>query len=196
MVKVVAESVGKRGIFKNASFSLDAGGKMAVVGANGSGKSTLLRIVAGAAAPDFGAVRFFDPKGEIPPHTRYRRIAWAGPNLEFPPDITMRDALNLHFAFRTPALEINEIAKKIRLQSHFDKKLRHFSSGMLQRFKLGTALFTQSDLLILDEPTAFMDFENARYVWNLIDEHLCARTFVVATNEPAEAAKFDQSIAL
>ncbi len=196
MVSLVAENVAKRGVFANVNFSLETAKRMAVVGANGAGKSTLLRIIAGAAAPDVGNVRFFDSDGEIAVEKRYRHVSWSGPNVEFPPDISMRDAFKLHFSFRVPWAKPEQIAQIIRLQTHLDKKLRHFSSGMLQRFKVGTALFTQSALLILDEPTAFMDVENARYVWQLIEEHLNGRTFVVATNDPAEAEKFDVRLRL
>ncbi|MCS7084902.1 MAG: ATP-binding cassette domain-containing protein [Bacteroidia bacterium] len=197
MVKVVVEIVAKSGIFELVSFDLDPGGRMVVVGPNGSGKSTLLRLLSGATAPDAGTVRYFDPAGnEIPLARLYRLISWSAPGVEFPPELTLRQAASLHFRFRRPSAPPDELLRVLDLHAHQNRKLRHLSSGMLQRFKVGVALWTQSAMLILDEPTAFMDADNARKIWDLVEARLDGRTLLVATNDPAEAARFERRLVL
>jgi ABC-type multidrug transport system ATPase subunit len=94
----------------------------------------------------------------------------------------------LHFKLKPCRLSggIEACIEALNLAPHRQKALRHFSSGMLQRAKLGLALFSASDVLLLDEPTSFMDEANIRFALSLIEQHQGNRTLLLASNLPHE----------
>ena len=99
---------------------------------------------------------------------------------------------NLTILLKNP----EEVIDILNLRPHIDKKLRFYSSGMLQRAKVGLALFTQSDILLLDEPTSNMDPDNANLILDLIDNHLEERTYVLASNMEREYQSFEHILRL
>lgn len=170
---------------------------LALVGTNGSGKSTLLRIIAGQLAASEGRVRCAYAHQPLPLAQLYRHLSWSGPYLDPYFELTLREHLDLHFRFRECLLpDPYELIDLLDLRAHRDKPLRRYSSGMLQRVKVGTALFTRSALLLLDEPTSNMDQANADRILGLIAEHTRQRLFVLASNLAREYEAFQAVIRL
>ena len=196
-----AKAIGKRfynrWLFKDISFQLCAGERMALVGTNGSGKSTLLRIVAGQLAPTIGGMTYSAAGNNIPSDRFYRHLSWTGPQVEPYTELTLREHIDLHFRFKQCLLPQPEsLIQILNLSAHADKPLQVYSSGMLQRMKVGLALFTASDVLLLDEPTSNMDEENAAFMLDLIAQHIGQRVYVLATNLRREYEQFDRVLTL
>ena len=189
---IAFDKVGKKfyqqWLYRNLSFSLQKGEKLAILGSNGAGKTTLLRIIAGQLSCSEGRVFYTKGKMKIPYQNMYQHISWAGPHTALYPDLTLSEHLHLHFSFKKSLLSISEIIEKLHLTQDADKKLRFYSSGMLQRAKVGIALFSQSDVLMLDEPTANMDEANAAYILQLISEYVGDRIYILASNLERESA--------
>lgn len=186
-VHILMEEVGKRfyqrWLFRSMSHDFSAHPHLALVGPNGSGKSTLMRIIAGQMIPTEGKVRYRINGEIVPTNQWYQSLSWSGPYVALYPDLTLREHLNLHFRFKDCLLPDQEaLIEILRLKAHVDKPLRVYSSGMLQRVKVGTALFTDTPVLMLDEPTSNMDQENADYMLGLIQQYLGARIFILASN--------------
>lgn len=183
---ISSDKVGKKfyqqWLYRDLSFSLQNGEKLAILGNNGSGKTTLLRILAGQLSCSEGRVFYTKGKRKVPYEEMYQHISWAGPHTALYPDLTLEEHLKLHFSFKKQIISIAEIIDKLNLSKEVDKKLRFYSSGMLQRAKVGIALFSQSDILMLDEPTANMDENNAAYILALISEYLGDRIYILASN--------------
>ena len=195
------QEVGKKYIrnwlFKDISFSLREKKKLALVGTNGSGKSTLLRIIAGQTSPSKGKIRYKEAGKNIPLDQAYQHISWMGPYLEVFPELTLEELFNLHFRFKAPLLSsIEEIIEKLNLSADKHKMLNYYSSGMLQRAKVGMALFSSSQVLFLDEPTSNMDKKNAQLILRLIEEFLGNRLFVLASNMEREYEAFSHKLQL
>ena len=91
---------------------------------------------------------------------------------------------------------VAETLKLLQLQDHADKMLKHFSSGMLHRVKVGLAILTKSKILLLDEATTNMDETNSRLVTSLMQEYLDGRMLIYASNRPEEFALFEQRLDL
>lgn len=200
-LKVNLDSVGKKyyqqWIFKDLSYDINPGNHVAVIGSNGSGKSTLLKLISGQALPSSGKISFSNSFGPIPYSQIYLHLSWAGPFLDPYPDLTLLEYTNLHFRFKQCLLpDKSEIISILRFEKHIQKQLRNFSSGMLQRLMVGMALFSKSDLLLLDEPTSNMDTENAAYTLALIKKYLGDRTYVLASNLPREYESISSKILL
>lgn len=185
------EGIGKkfyhRWIFRDISHDFSAQPHLALVGRNGSGKSTLLRIIAGQLTPSAGKVVYTKGKMRVQTDHIYKYLSWAGPFTDLYPDLTLEEHVKLHFRFHKCKLpHPQDLIHLLKLEEHKDKMLRYYSSGMLQRVKVGLALFSQSDILILDEPTSNMDPTNAQWMLNLIEENLGDRIYVLASNMERE----------
>ncbi len=146
-----------------------------------------MRIIAGQLNPSEGKIGFSIGEKAVNTEAVYRYLSWSGPYVDLYQDLTMEEHVKLHFQFRKCLLDHpNDLLEVLDLKAHKDKKLRFFSSGMQQRAKVGIALFTAGDLLLLDEPTSNMDTDNAQRMLSLIDQHLGDRTYVLASNMKRE----------
>lgn len=202
MNKLEVSSLGKKfhrtWIFRDLSFSLASGEQFLLTGPNGSGKSTLLRILAGRDSATQGTVTLSLDGKPVPREYWYRHLAWAGPWMDLYGDLTLEEQVRLHFSLRQSLIPggTAAIIAALGLQSHATKPLRVFSSGMLHRVKVGLALFSRSDLLLLDEATANLDPENAEIIFQLIATHQQERMLIFATNSADEFTRFTRRIHL
>ncbi|MEM7655055.1 MAG: ATP-binding cassette domain-containing protein [Bacteroidota bacterium] len=184
---IQATDVGKkfygRWLFRNISHDSAEAHRLALIGKNGSGKSTLMRILAGQMSPSEGKLAYLLNGTSLPANQWYQLISWSGPQIDLYPDLTLSEHIRLHFRFRDCLLPASqELIELLRLRPHANKSLRYYSSGMLQRVQVGLALFTQSHVLMLDEPTSHMDEENARLMLELVETYLGDRLFILASN--------------
>lgn len=195
-----AHGIGKKfyrnWVFRNISFQLEQGQRLLLTGPNGSGKSTLIRILAGQMAPTEGKTHFTAGKRLLDYESYYSQLSWAAPWQDLYNDLTLTEAIHLHFQFKLPIIPQNQIAQALELEKHLSKPLRHFSSGMLHRTKTGLAIFSKSRLLILDEATTNMDQVNSDLVFRWLDEYLGDRMLIFASNNPAEFERFDRRLDL
>ena len=184
-------------IFKHISFDLEPSAHVAIVGPNGSGKSTLLHLITGQSLPTEGRVGYWSEEKKINREHWYRYLSWSSPAMDIYRELSLSEHLSLHFSFNQCLLDSPmEIIKLLGLNGHQHKPLRVFSSGMLQKVKIGQTLFSRSSLLLLDEPTSFMDESNAGLVLELIQTYAQGRTLIVATNMEREIDLFDRRIQL
>lgn len=195
------EDVGKRfyqrWLFRGLAHDFATSPRLALIGPNGSGKSTLMRILAGQMAPTEGKVRYKLDNQIIPTSEWYQYLSWSGPYIDLYPELTLREHLALHFRFKKCLLPDQQaIISHLKLEAHADKPLRVYSSGMLQRVKVGTALFSDSAVLLLDEPTSNMDEANASYMLELISQHLGDRIWILASNLAREFGTFTHQLRL
>lgn len=194
--KEVGQRFHKQWIFKNVNFKLSSGDRLLITGANGSGKSTLFRILAGQLSPTKGSMQLLQNGNPLEPGKWFRHISWSGPYMDLYPELRLREAFKMHFNFRQAILSLDEILDRLRLAEHKEKELRHFSSGMLHRVKVGLALFSKSEILLLDEATTNMDEENSQLIWDLAREYQQDRILVWASNRVTEFNWFEMRLDL
>lgn len=194
------ENVGKqfyrRSLFQGLNLELKTGDSLALVGTNGSGKSTLLRIIAGQLAPSTGRVVYRLGERLIPASERYRFLSWSAPYISLFPELTIREQFRLQLKFKQLLISEAEFLRILELEDHADKPLRFFSSGMIQRAKVGLALFSQSSLLLLDEPTSNMDTHYATLMLGLIRQYQGNRMLILASNLSREYGEMSHQIHL
>ncbi|MEM9987023.1 MAG: ATP-binding cassette domain-containing protein [Bacteroidota bacterium] len=196
------EKIGKkfyqRWLFRDINHDFSESPHLALVGTNGSGKSTLLRIIAGQLAPSEGRIRLTwdDGKG-LSQDYLYQHLSWAAPYVELYPELNLRELLDLHYSLKRCRLpDYRSIVDVLDLAEHASKPLRWYSSGMIQRVKVGLAVLTESRLLLLDEPTSNMDEANATRILSLIQEHSEDRILVLASNLDREFKGMEHQIRL
>ena len=184
-------------VFEEVSFQLNNGDSLLLTGSNGSGKSTLLRILAGQLQPSKGEVKLYKGKMAIPPALFYRHLSWMSPGIELYTDLSLFQALKLHFSFKKLSLSgFEEFLSLVQLDSHRNKSLKQLSSGMLNRFRFGLAIFSESDYLLLDETTANMDDTNTALIHDLIRRYKKDRILIYASNKKEEYSLFKKRLNL
>lgn len=189
---------GRRVLFRGISFELEGGQVLAVTGANGSGKSTLLRMLAGLTAATRGAVRLEVAGAAVPAEERPLRTGLVAPYLNVYDGFSARE--NLQFlarARRLPAAaeRIAAVLALVALTDRADDYVGTYSSGMKQRVKYAAALLAEPPLLLLDEPTANLDVAGREMVARVAaHQRAQGRLLVIATNEPEEAARCEQTL--
>lgn len=177
-------SYGEREVLHNVGFSLPAHSFVVVVGPNGGGKSTLLRLLLGALKPRYGMVKVF---GENPAKVR-RRIGFVPQTITYDPDfpLTVTDAVALGRSggrlfggiTQSDRKAAEEALDLVGLRGLGDRLFSELSGGQRQRSIIAQALCTEPELLLLDEPTANVDSQTERSLYQLF-ERLSKRTTVV-----------------
>jgi ABC-type multidrug transport system ATPase subunit len=187
MDNLKVENIGKhylsQWLFRNISFSLNTGESIAITGHNGSGKSTLLQIVYGLVQQSEGSVFFNERSIEKPEFV----FSMTTPSLELPMDFSMNDILKLYQSLNKISIE----SEAFGLQSMFSNKqmkqpLKNFSSGMLQRFKTALCLYSDSPVLLLDEPLTNMDSNGEKWYQNCVNEIKKNKIILFAGNQKNE----------
>ena len=164
------------------------GKSYAITGTNGSGKSTLLQIIAGATIHSEGTIEYsIAQNNQIAlAENTYKQIALAAPYLDLVEEMTATEFFTFHSAFKTLTTTFTEILLTVGLQKAADKQIRYYSSGMKQRLKLAQAFFSQTSVLLLDEPTTNLDEEGIEIYKNLWAKHTTDRLVIVSSNDKTE----------
>lgn len=162
-------SVGYNGktVISELSFTVQDGEVLAVVGPNGSGKTTLLRALLGLIPLAGGKVRLFE-RERLKPSEAERLIAYIPQRMEldrtFPISLREMLGLSLHSASLDKYIDMLDLRGLLR------KKVGELSGGQMQRALLAYAIVKEPGLLVLDEPTSWVDVRGADCVLCIMEE--------------------------
>lgn len=198
-MKISLQNLGKRfnreWIFRHFNYQFQGRGAYAITGSNGSGKSTLLQIIAGALTHSEGEVQYND-QNNTSLKNPYQHIAIAAPYLELIEEMTATEFLQFHSNFKPLTHNIEEVLVAVQLQQAAQKQIRYFSSGMKQRLKLAQAIFSKSDILLLDEPTTNLDRDGVAMYLELLSNYRAGRLLIISSNVPEEYGMCEAVIAM
>lgn len=169
-------------VFKDLSLRIPAGKITAVVGESGRGKSTLLKLLAGLILPTSGEIFFNElPSSKFRRESLFAKVAYMP---QAPKLFGAVLAENFSMFGQLETLELAEFmdALDLRLDLQAAQKI---SRGQLQRLGLIRALLKDSSLILLDEPTAGLDFATEEKVLALIKKISSRRTIIIATHRNA-----------
>lgn len=185
-------------IIKDFSHSFSTGVRYGISGPNGSGKSTLMQILCGYLSSTKGKIVYTAKDGEvISRNDVYKHLALVAPYIELDTELTPSEIYDhlKHFKKYTIG-SIEELLEMSNLKGNINKQLKHFSSGMNQRFELSLAMLSDADLLILDEPTSFLDEESKSWWANLLEENTKGKTVIIASNDKFDLDQTSEIISL
>ncbi len=171
-------------VLRGVNLELKTGINYAITGPNGIGKSTLIKILSGHLTPSKGKINFSLHEKMLPGDQIYHHLSYAAPYIDLIEEFTLTEALHFHQQFK-PFLgnqHLKSIIDLLGFKKAQDKPIRYFSSGMKQRLKLALAICSDTQLLLLDEPTATLDRQGVEWYQNLIREFAGNRLVIVASN--------------
>lgn len=152
---------GKNGI-KNVNMNVERGTVHALLGNNGAGKTTTMKCIAGIIFKDSGSIEIMGNELLHNDPSLKSLIGFSFGLQSFPRNLTGRECLKIYGEIRgidkkylNPHVE--ELLNMTGLANVSDKKVSHYSRGMLQKLDIAFALLGDPELLILDEPTAGLD---------------------------------------
>ena len=184
----VGKKFGQNWLYKDLNAHILPNSHWVIKGANGSGKSTLLQIIYGFIASSKGTVQWKLNERELGPAEVPLVSSFAAPYMDLPEHLTMQEVIALHFTFKKQLDSKLFLASldELNLKPSMQKQVRFFSSGMKQRLKLLLAFYTDSQLLMLDEPCSNLDESGISWYRNHISQAASNRTFIIASNQSFE----------
>lgn len=196
--QIILKEIGKKynrdWIFKNVNLVFETNKSYAILGPNGSGKSTLLQVIAGNLMPTNGTVSISSVSAEIDVEVIYKHVSICAPYLQLIEEMNLAELIAFHTKFKK--LLINDVVEVLQLEKAGYKEIRQYSSGMKQRVKLGLAILSADEILILDEPLTNLDEQGKQWYYNMIDQYAKNKIIIVGSNRADEYAFCEQKISI
>lgn len=196
----------ERDTLDHVTLEIRRGSLVALLGPNGSGKSTLLHTMLGTLRPTAGMVMFRNrpigaysrrdiareigvvPQGEIDPHFSVRDVVGMGRYPHLGPWQRER---------REDVDAVNSAMERADVLQFADRWTANLSGGERQRVRIARALAQQTSVLVLDEPTTYLDIKHEMVTFGLLDSLRDEGvTVVVATHNLNLAARFADHVVL
>lgn len=161
-----------------------------VLGRNGAGKTTLLEMMVGLRKPTSG---FLEVLGLDPERNRnelVKKIGVQPQEASLFSRITVEETLALFASFHARPLPLDDVLDMVGLADRRKPQVRHLSGGQQQRLLIAIALIANPEILFLDEPTASLDPQARRNLWEVIEtQRRLGRTILLTTHNMEEAER-------
>ena len=189
----VAKRVGAEALIYETSFTFQPGGFNILLGATNAGKTTLIKLMAGLDKPTSGEI-WLNGRDVTRVPTQQRNVSLVHQFFVNYPTLTVFD--NIASPLRVGGVAAAEIERRVleaadllRLRPYLKRKPAELSGGQQQRTALARAIVKTSDIVLLDEPLANLDYKLREELREQLPRLFAGRGAVVvyATSEPAEA---------
>jgi ABC-2 type transport system ATP-binding protein len=180
------------------SFEVESGEFFGILGPNGAGKTTTLEIIEGLRKPDSGRVTVFGERPWPRNETLLPRIGVQLQATSFFERLTAREQIRTFAAlYGVPPKRADEMLDVVGLAEKADTRAEKLSGGQMQRLSIACALVHGPELVFLDEPTAALDPQARRNLWDLLrDINARGRTVVLTTHYMDEAETLCDRVAI
>jgi lipoprotein-releasing system ATP-binding protein len=200
-------AAGSVSVLNDLNFELNAGDRVAIVGASGAGKSTLLNVLGGLDRATSGKVLLGDK--DLTSLDERTLCNWRNKNLGFVfqfhhlmPEFSALEAVAMPAQIAgKPTKEALVMAEELLVELGLSERLHHrpsrLSGGEKQRVAIGRALINRPLCLLMDEPTGNLDPKTAESVMRLMRDVVFEDTgFVIVTHDPVIAQSTDRQYEL
>jgi ABC-2 type transport system ATP-binding protein len=178
----------------DVSFVVPAGEIAGLVGPNGAGKTTIIHVMLGLISPNAGTVRMFGKSLDTDRERILQRLNFTSPYMAFPSRLTVLENLTVFakiYNVRNPATKIIELLERFGIGRLKNKPISRLSSGETTRVGLCKAFLNDPELLLLDEPTAYLDLQAGLQVRDVLLElqRTYATTILYTSHNMAEVQR-------
>lgn len=200
-IKGIKKNFGDVHALRDVDLEIQQGEFFGLLGPNGAGKSTLINIIAGLAKADSGSVAVLG-HDVVSDYRQSRRCLGVVPQeLVFDPFFSVREILRIQAGYFGLGREndswIEQLLDSLKLADKADANMRSLSGGMKRRVLVAQALAHQPEVVVLDEPTAGVDVELRKSLWEFIKTlHKKGHTIVLTTHYLEEAEALCDRIAI
>lgn len=180
---------------KDVTLTVPQGGFFALLGPNGAGKSTMIGIVSSLFKPTTGSVEIFGADLLANPSVAKQYLGIVPQEFNFNmfekvEDILITQAGYFGISAKEAKPRAERLLKSLGLWDKRDSKSRELSGGMKRRLMIARALIHKPKLLILDEPTAGVDIELRRSMWEFMQQiNIEENTTIILTTHYLEEAE-------
>ncbi|BBX46645.1 ABC transporter ATP-binding protein [Mycobacterium cookii] len=159
-VKHLTKTFRKLRAVDDVSFSVYQGEIVGLVGPNGAGKSTIVHMLSGLITPSAGTFSLFGKSLDADREWILQRLNFTSPYVAFPARLTVRENLTVYariYNVSNPMAKIAELLERFGISKLARKPISRLSSGEIARAGLCKAFLNDPELLLLDEPTVYLD---------------------------------------
>ena len=165
-------------VLNNINFKFESGKIYSIIGPSGSGKSTLLNLLSLIDIPSSGFIEFNNKKIDInssieKDYIRSKNIGIIYQDKNLLPDFTaLENVVMPNLLISNNKSKSTELAKKLIKKFDLTSRLNHYpselSGGENQRIAIARALINEPNIILADEPTGSLDFENAKQIFKIL----------------------------
>ena len=187
-----AGNVPPKQALRGVSFDVPQGGVFGLLGPNGAGKSTLINILAGLVSKSSGQVSIWGHDIDRDRRNAKATIGIVPQEIVFDPFFTPFEVLEIQggmYDIPKARRRSDELLRAVHLYDKRDAYARSLSGGMKRRLLIAKAMVHSPPILVLDEPTAGVDVELRRQLWELVGELNREGVTVVLTTHYLEEAE-------
>ncbi|GKT12482.1 MAG: ABC-2 type transport system ATP-binding protein [Thiomicrorhabdus sp.] len=198
----VKKQYGNLMALKGVSFSVEEGAFFGLLGPNGAGKSTLINAMSGLVIPTSGSIEIQGYDVDRSYRQARRLLGLVPQELIADPFFSIQELLELqsgYFGLKGPEQKawIGELLERLALSDKADSNTAQLSGGMKRRVLIAMALVHRPRVLVLDEPTAGVDVELRKTLWEFTRElHQQGHTIILTTHYLEEAEALCDKVAI
>jgi len=182
---------------RGVSFNVEAGEVFGLLGPNGAGKTSTIEIMEGLRTPDSGRVSVCGLDPQKKPQELKHEIGAALQATSLPDKLRVIEALRLFASFYRRHRSPEELLKRFGLQEKRNTFYSQLTGGQKQRLALAMALVNDPKVLFFDEPTAGLDPQVRREIYDIIEElRREKKTIVMTTHYIEEAERLCDRVAI
>ena len=197
-VQNLSKRFGYHWIIKDFDATYQAGNVYGIAGSNGSGKSTLVKMISGFLTPTSGKITYRIHSDTVSTNQVYHHLALVAPYTDLIQEYSLEEMFEFHQKFKKlfNNLSYQQFEEEICLSGQSHKTIHHFSSGMKQKVQLALAILSDTPILLLDEPSSFLDRKNRDWFISLLQQNVRDRIVIIASNDAEDLALCQQVIDL
>ena len=172
-LKKVGKLVSDKTILASLTFGVERGSLVAIIGDNEAGKSMLMKVIAGVEYQEFGQVYINGLDSQKRRLETLSSIGFVPHEIDLDPWLTLEE--NIRFMGMMYQVDIEivntrmvQLARELDINPYLKSMVQNISPGIIKKGMILRALIHDPNILILDEPTAFMDAESYRHTWDLL----------------------------
>jgi ABC-2 type transport system ATP-binding protein len=174
---------------RGVSFAVEEGEVFGLLGPNGAGKTSCVEILEGLRTSDRGKVRVCGLDPQSSGESFKEKIGAVLQSTSLPDKLRVKEALDLFAEFYRKRADTEELLRRFQLGEKRDAFYSHLSGGQKQRLALAMALVNDPDVVFLDEPTAGLDPQVRREIYDIIEELKRGKKTVLLTTHYIEEAE-------